>query len=100
MAASSSQRRLHPYPPAVDLAFYGRVDYAVLNKTYDVGLPTVDGKRRYGPPACVKATQQVIFGSPYMHDVSTSLVERANLSIRIGSPMRSARRRRTMTITR
>jgi len=75
----------NPYPPAVDLAFYGRVDYAIVNKTYDAGSPAVDGKRRYSPPAFVKATKQVVTGNPYKPDISTSLVERANLSIRMGN---------------
>lgn len=75
----------NPYPPAVDLAFWNRVDYAVLNKTYDAGSPAVDGRRRYSPPAFVKATKQVVTGSPEKHLISTSLVERANLSIRMGN---------------
>ena len=73
------------YPPAVDLAFAGRVDYAVLNKTYDAGGASVEAKRRYSPPAFVKATKKIITGNPDPHDISTSLVERANLSIRMGN---------------
>lgn len=73
------------YPPAVDLAFAGRVDYAVLNKTYAAGSATVEAKRRYSPPAFVSASKAVVCGNPDMSLVSTSLVERANLSMRMGN---------------
>jgi IS1 family transposase len=73
------------YPPAVDMAFAGRVDYAILNKSYDAGHATVEAKRRYSPPAFVKATKEVISGSPERSLISTSLVERANLSMRMGN---------------
>jgi IS1 family transposase len=73
------------YPLAVDMAFAGRVDYAILNKSYDAGHATVEAKRRYSPPAFVKATKEVISGSPVKSLISTSLVERANLSMRMGN---------------
>jgi IS1 family transposase len=74
-----------PYPPCVDLAFGGQVDYAILNKTYDAGGAAVEAKRRYSPPAFVKATKQVVSGNPESEFISTSLVERANLSMRMGN---------------
>jgi IS1 family transposase len=73
------------YPPAVDLAFAGRVDYAVLNKSYDAGGAAVEAKRRYSPPAFVKATKHIVSGNPEKEFISTSLVERANLSMRMGN---------------
>lgn len=72
------------YPSAVNLAFGNAVDYAVLNKTYAAGAPAVEGKRRYSPPAFVKASKEVVCGSPAKSAISTSLVERANLSMRMG----------------
>jgi IS1 family transposase len=72
------------YPKAVDLAFAGRIDYAVLNKSYDAGGASVEAKRRYSPPAFVKAVKQVVTGNPDRYNISTSLVERANLSMRMG----------------
>jgi hypothetical protein len=60
------------------------VDYAVLNKTYEGGMPAVEAKRRYSPAVCVGATKNVVCGSPELKDVSTSHVERANLSMRMG----------------
>jgi IS1 family transposase len=73
------------YPLAVDMAFAGRVDYAIINKSYDAGHATVEAKRRYSPPAFVKTTKEVISGSPDKSLISTSLVERANLSMRMGN---------------
>ncbi len=73
-----------PYLLAVDMAFAGNVDYAVLNKTYAAGSPAVEAKRRYSPPAFVKASKEVISGNPDKKHISTSLVERANLSMRMG----------------
>ncbi len=72
------------YPDAVSLAFGGQVDYGVVNKTYSAGTPAVEGRRRYSPPAFVKATKGVICGNPDKKHISTSLVERANLSMRMG----------------
>jgi IS1 family transposase len=75
----------YAYPSAVDLAFGGRVDYAVLNKSYDAGSASVEAKRRYSPPAFVKATKIVMTGNPDPYAISTSLVERTNLSIRMSN---------------
>jgi IS1 family transposase len=75
----------HFYREAVDMAFGGRVDYAVLNKSYDAGSASVEAKRRYSPPAFVKATKEVVSGHPNIRDISTSLVERTNLSIRMSN---------------
>jgi IS1 family transposase len=73
-----------PYIPAVEKAFGGNVDYAVLNKTYGAGTPAVEAKRRYSPPAMVSSSKAIINGSPDKKHISTSLVERANLSMRMG----------------
>lgn len=72
------------YPAAVETAFGRDVDYAVLNKSYEGGMPQVEAKRRYSPAVCVGATKNVICGSPELKDVSTSHVERANLTMRMG----------------
>jgi IS1 family transposase len=72
------------YPKAVAKHFGSSVDYAVMNKTYEGGMPAVEAKRRYSPAVCVGATKNVVCGSPELKDVSTSHVERANLSMRMG----------------
>ena len=72
------------YPKAVAKHFGEEVDFAVLNKSYEGGMPQVEAKRRYSPAVCIGATKNVVCGSPEMKDVSTSHVERANLSMRMG----------------
>jgi IS1 family transposase len=72
------------YPNAVDMAFGGAVDYAIVNKTYAAGFPAVEAKRRYSPAPFVKCSKEVVLGKPAKSLISTSLVERANLSMRMG----------------
>jgi hypothetical protein len=72
------------YPAAVQKHFGDRVDFAVLNKSYEGGVTAVEAKRRYSPAVCVGATKNVVCGSPELKNVSTSHVERANLSMRMG----------------
>jgi IS1 family transposase len=72
------------YPKAVAKHFGNNVDFAVLNKSYEGGMPQVEAKRRYSPAVCIGATKNVVCGSPELKDVSTSHVERANLSMRMG----------------
>ena len=42
------------------------------------------GNAEYSPAVCIGATKNVVCGSPEMRDISTSHVERANLSMRMG----------------
>ena len=72
------------YPAAVARHFGSNVDYAVLNKSYEGGPSVVDVKRRYSPAVRTGATKNVVCGSPDMDNVSTSHVERANLTMRMG----------------
>jgi IS1 family transposase len=72
------------YRLAVDMAFGGEVDYAIINKTYAAGFPVVEAKRRYSPAPYVSCTKEVVLGQPAKSLISTSLVERANLSMRMG----------------
>ena len=71
------------YLRAVEGAFGADVDYAMLVKIYGKapnGLQT-----RYSPPECIGAKKEPIMGSPDPQHVSTSYVERLNLSIRMGN---------------
>ena len=71
---------LRAYLDAIDLAFAGEVDYAVLHKIY--GAPPVD-EARYSPSECVGCEKNRISGTPDEAHVSTSYVERQNLTVRM-----------------
>jgi hypothetical protein len=59
----------------------GRVDFAMLIKIYQA---TPDGKRKYSP-AEVKSVEVVpISGRPDPDRISTGIIERSNLSLRMG----------------
>jgi IS1 family transposase len=66
------------YPNAVDAAFATTVDYGIIVKDY---RPS-EQPGRYGPPEMVGASRRVITGNVDRYDISTSHVERHNLSIR------------------
>ncbi len=71
------------YLQAVEDAFGAEVDYAMLVKLY--GAPTGrDNERRYSPAECTGTIKGVVNGKPKDHHVSTSYVERQNLSMRMG----------------
>ncbi|TAL80300.1 MAG: IS1 family transposase [Beijerinckiaceae bacterium] len=69
------------YLEAVEGAFGGDVDYAILNKIY--GTVPEAAKGRYSPAACLGAKKERIEGSPDPAYVSTSYVERSNLTMRM-----------------
>jgi len=70
------------YRAAVREAFGGYVDFAQLIKEYG---RDVSDERRHSPPVCIGATAVSRTGSPDPKHVSTSYVERQNLSLRMGS---------------
>lgn len=74
-----------PYVGAVEAAFNDRVDHAVLNKSYESGPAVVEGRRRYSPATFVKCSKEAVCGNPNMALASTSIVERSNLSLRMGN---------------
>jgi IS1 family transposase len=74
----------HAYLDAVEDAFGGEIDYAMLVKLY--GAP--EGKpgspeRRYSPQRCVGTRYQRIVGAPNEYYTSTSYTERHNLTMRM-----------------
>jgi IS1 family transposase len=71
-----------PYLEAVEGAFGGDVDYAVLVKIYG---PAPEGQRRYSPAICTGARKFRVEGNPDPKHVSTSFAERQNLNIRMGN---------------
>jgi IS1 family transposase len=70
--------QLRLYLRAVDVAFEGRIDYAQLHKIY---AGTQDG--RYSPPVCIGTKKIEVTGSPDPAHISTSYVERSNLTMRM-----------------
>lgn len=72
------------YPDAVEAAFKGNVDYGMLNKTYANEYGLKEAKRRYSPATMTSSEKLRVFGNPDIDHVSTSHVERANLSMRMG----------------
>lgn len=71
------------YLSAVDAAFSRGpgVDYAQLVKIYGT---SPEAQRRYSPPICLGAQKSEIRGTPDPEHISTSYVERQNLSMRMG----------------
>ena len=72
------------YLEAVEGAFGNAIDYAMLVKMYegDSGKHT-PAERRYSPAVCTGAQQQRIVGNPDAAHISTSFVERQNLTMRM-----------------
>ena len=71
---------LHAYLEAVDDAFGSEIDYAMLVKAY--GEPGSEEKR-YSPAKYVGSNKKIITGSPNRRKISTSFVERQNLTMRM-----------------
>lgn len=70
------------YRSAVKEAFGGFIDYAQLIKHY---REPREGESRYSPCECVGITKVGVIGNSIGSDVSTSFVERANLTLRMGN---------------
>ena len=70
------------YLNAVEDAFGADIDYAMLVKIY--GATAEGGTVRYSPAQCMGAKKAAITGNPDFAHVSTSFVERANLTMRMG----------------
>lgn len=72
------------YPNAVFDAFGYKVDYGILYKTYANEGMAKEAKRRYSPAPMVSSEKHSAIGNPDEKHISTSHVERANLSMRMG----------------
>ena len=70
-----------PYLEAIEGAFGYEVDYAMLIKIYGKDL---QDETRYSPAKCVGCYAEVVTGDPLPPAISTSHVERQNLTMRMG----------------
>lgn len=69
-----------PYLEAVENALGGGVDYATLQKIYGASEET---ETRYSPAKCIGCESKVVSGTPDPRHISTSYVERNNLTMRM-----------------
>jgi IS1 family transposase len=69
-----------PYIESTEEDFGTDVDYAMLIKEFG---PEDPGRARYSPPTVIGVAQVILNGSPNADDISTSYVERQNLTIRM-----------------
>jgi IS1 family transposase len=73
-----------PCLEAVEGAFGGDIDYAMLIKHYGP-LPEQTAARRHSPAECTGVSIKAVEGRPTPKYISTSYVERQNLNIRTGN---------------
>jgi IS1 family transposase len=69
------------YLNAVEDAFGSNVDYAMLVKLY--GTDRDASEARYSPADCIGCREVVVSGSPNPKHISTSFIERQNLTMRM-----------------
>ena len=71
------------YLMAVERAFGNDIDFAQLVKLYGGSEGTNDYERKYSPAVCTGSKKTRITGEPDVKYVSTSYVERSNLTMRM-----------------
>lgn len=71
------------YVEAVDKAFGTEIDYAMLVKQYGSDNRDVGSEVRYSPALCTGAKKEIVMGTPDKAYISTSYVERQNLTMRM-----------------
>lgn len=69
-----------PYLEAVENAFGMDIDFATLQKIYGASN---EPEKRYSPAKCIGCESKVVMGDPDPKHISTSYVERQNLTMRM-----------------
>lgn len=72
-----------PYLTAVESSFGNNIDYAMLVKLYSNPAGTSTENRRYSPGECCGSRKTAVCGNPDEKHISTSFVERQNLTMRM-----------------
>ena len=75
-----SSDALPAYVNAIERAFGANVDYGQIVKSYEA---EPIGPGRYSPPHVIAAQRVPMTGQPVRRDISTSLIERQNLTMRM-----------------
>jgi IS1 family transposase len=70
-----------PYLAAIEMAFGDDCHYAQMHKIY--GASNDSPEARYSPAKCIGCDMKTVIGSPDYEHVSTSYVERQNLTMRM-----------------
>lgn len=71
---------LKAYLTAVKHSFGSDIDYAQLHKIYG---DNTEGQKRYSPAVCTGCEKKEVTGSPDPRHISTSYIERQNLTMRM-----------------
>ena len=71
---------LRVYLEAVEGAFGSEIDYALLIKVYGASQE----ETRYSPAECIECITNIVTGAPAAKHISTSYIERQNLTMRMG----------------
>jgi 3-methyladenine DNA glycosylase/8-oxoguanine DNA glycosylase len=63
--------------------FGSQIDFAQLVKLYGKDGSTGNAEKKYSPPECIGCRKTVVSGNPDPAHISTSFVERQNLTMRM-----------------
>jgi IS1 family transposase len=73
----------HAYLEAVTDTFGSQIDFAQLQKLYGKEGSTGNAEKKYSPAQCIGAKKTIVSGNPDPKHISTSYVERQNLTMRM-----------------